>query len=60
MLLSPEHFEDIAGVVYSCAFGFISATLSCSRLSYNFSCHFIVSDSLIYRSLFWPRSAVFG
>lgn len=30
MLLSPEHFEDTAGIVYSCAFGFISVTVSCS------------------------------
>lgn len=53
VLLSPEHFEDTAGIVYSCAFGFISVTVSCSWLSYSISCHF-VSDSLIYRSLLWP------
>lgn len=30
VLLSPERFEAIAGVVYSCTFGFISVTVSCS------------------------------
>lgn len=54
VLLSPEHFEDIASLVYSCAFVFESVAVSCLWLSHNFSYHFIVSDILIYRSLFWP------
>lgn len=29
MLLSPEHFEDIASLVYSCAFVFESVAVSC-------------------------------